>query len=643
MEKISKIETFTVPFNLEDIKENINLDTTIQSIPSKEQIIKQAFDLHSQGNISEAIKYYQYFINQGFKDHRIFSNYGSIQKELGHLRDAESNYREAIKINPNYAIAHFNLSSILNDLGKSQQAEVSIRKAIELKPDFHEAHSSLGIILRYLGRFQEAEKFFHKAIELKPDFQEAHFNLGIILRFLGRLQEAEKFFQKAIELKPGDANAYAYLGSILLDLDKLEEAELCTRKAIEIKSDCINAHITLGEILFKLDKKEEANISEWDAIKLNPSFSFIQSYRKNAKLINKTAFFIYSLSIFNHFKPILEINPSYFEILVPNHLESKKIAKIRNILNNNTRIRRLSELIKNNLIYESLVSSLGDREYQFVDNTNNLKPKLCAPIIKLAGKKNIRFMYTAGKDKYTILSYWNKYYDGILCYGSYHEEKFKNKHKIATSQMGYPRFDKYFKPGFERNYLIEKFKCDPKKKTIVWLPTWTRLSSIDKYHKVISSLRIDHNIVVRPHPSMEKTDPVSYKKLFSVNFNYVDNDHDNDNVQLYALADLMLFDYGGPMFGALYLNKNLAFLEMNLEAKKHSYLGNLSSEDYLKSFFPKRIASLENLKSICDYCLENPPSENMMKSLREEFFNTNYQGKSAKRAYELLTSDGWLR
>ncbi len=39
---------------------------------SKKQIINQAYKFHSQGNISEAAKYYQYFINQGFKDHRVF-------------------------------------------------------------------------------------------------------------------------------------------------------------------------------------------------------------------------------------------------------------------------------------------------------------------------------------------------------------------------------------------------------------------------------------------------------------------------------------------------------------------------------------------------------------------------------------------
>lgn len=250
-------------------------------------------------------------------------------------------------------------------------------------------------------------------------------------------------------------------------------------------------------------------------------------------------------------------------------------------------------------------------------------------------------MYTAGKSEYTISSYWNKYYDGILCYGPYHEKKFQLKHQVPTSQMGYPRFDKYFKPGFERDYLIKKFNCDPKKKTIVWMTTWSNLSSVDKYLNAIASLRSDHNIVVRPHPAIKKNDPKNYEKLFSVDFNYVD-DNEDDNVQLYYLADLMLFDYGGPMFGSLYLNKNFAFLDMKLESENNKYLGNMSSEDYLKSFFPERIAKLDNINYICNYCLKNPPSDSILKSLREEFFNTNYQGNSAKRAYELLISNNWL-
>ena len=251
-------------------------------------------------------------------------------------------------------------------------------------------------------------------------------------------------------------------------------------------------------------------------------------------------------------------------------------------------------------------------------------------------------MYTAGKSKYTISSYWNKLYDGILCYGKYHQERFKLKHEIPTAQMGYPRFDKYFKPGFKRDDLLKKFRCDPFKKTIVWIPTWSDLASIEKYIKAMASLKKDHNIVVRPHPTMKLDDPENYKKLFTLDFNYID-DNEDDNVQLYALADLMFFDYGGSMFGSLYLNKNFAFLDMEIEPKVNKYLGDSTSEDYLKSFFPERIAKLENIKYICNYCLKNAPSKTLMKSIREEFFNTNYQGNSAKRAYELLTKNNWLK
>ena len=80
-------------------QENITIKTEIKgkhpSKPSKEQIINQAFKFHSQGNISEAAKYYQNFINQGFKDHRVFSNYGIILKNLGKLKEAELSYSQS--------------------------------------------------------------------------------------------------------------------------------------------------------------------------------------------------------------------------------------------------------------------------------------------------------------------------------------------------------------------------------------------------------------------------------------------------------------------------------------------------------------------------------------------------------------------
>ena len=139
----SDFEKSSVSSSLGVIKENNSFNSNNLSKPSKQQIIKQAFQFHSKGKILEAAKLYQYFINQGFNDHRVFSNFGIILKDLGKLKEAEVSFRKAIEIKPDYAQAYFNLGNIMKDLRKLKEAEVSFSKAIEIKPDFSDAYFNL--------------------------------------------------------------------------------------------------------------------------------------------------------------------------------------------------------------------------------------------------------------------------------------------------------------------------------------------------------------------------------------------------------------------------------------------------------------------------------------------------------------------
>ncbi|KGG20345.1 tetratricopeptide repeat protein [Prochlorococcus marinus] len=195
---------------------------------SKEQIINQAIQFHSQGNIQEAAKYYQYCINQGFNDPKVFSNYGIILQNLGKSQEAEISYRKAIELKPDFANAHSNLGNILRDLGKLQDAELSYRKAIEVKPDFANAHSNLGVLLTDLGKSQEAEISYRKAIEIKPDYGDAHYNLGNILRDLGKLKEAFDCYLKAIDINPKLSIIYGSITRFLKnsDLSQLNKLKL---------------------------------------------------------------------------------------------------------------------------------------------------------------------------------------------------------------------------------------------------------------------------------------------------------------------------------------------------------------------------------------------------------------------------------
>ena len=257
--KVTEIKTFPVPFPLREKQENLTINTKTPSQPIKEKILNQASKFHSQGNILEAGKLYQYLINQGFKDYRVFSNYGGILKDLGNLKEAELLTQKAIQLNPYFASAHYNLGSILRNLGNLKEAELCMQKAIELNPDFAEAHYNLGNILKDLGNLKEAELSTRKAIQLNPNIAESHSNLGNILSDLGRLKEAELSTRKAIELKPNFAKAYYNLGMILTNLGNQHDAELSLRKAINIEPGLTNAAEELANRLY-LDKKYDLAI-----------------------------------------------------------------------------------------------------------------------------------------------------------------------------------------------------------------------------------------------------------------------------------------------------------------------------------------------------------------------------------------------
>ena len=240
---------------------------------SKEQIINQAIQFHLGGNISVATKYYQQIINQGYKDYRVFSNYGVILGGLGKLKEAEKSFRKAIELKTNFSEAHYNLGIILKDLGKLHEGELSYRKAIEIKPDYADAYLNLGIILEDLDKLQEAELSYRKVIEIKPNYAKAHYNLGNLLKVLDKLQEGELSYRKAIEIKPDYADAHLNLGYTLKDLGKLQEAEVSTRKAIEIKPDYAYAHFNLGLILKDLGKLQEAELSYRKVIEIKPEYA----------------------------------------------------------------------------------------------------------------------------------------------------------------------------------------------------------------------------------------------------------------------------------------------------------------------------------------------------------------------------------
>ena len=156
--KIYEVKTFPVAFSFNEIKNNSTVTTNNYNQHSKEQIINQALKFHSQGKIKEAEKYYQYFINQGFEDYSVFSNYGVILKGLGKLKEAELSYRKAIELNPILGEAYFNLGNFLKASSQLNEALYNYKKAQECKMDQKKCITGMGRVLLDQGKHHQGIK-----------------------------------------------------------------------------------------------------------------------------------------------------------------------------------------------------------------------------------------------------------------------------------------------------------------------------------------------------------------------------------------------------------------------------------------------------------------------------------------------------
>ena len=188
------------------------------------------------------------------------------------FEEAESLYREILKIEPTQLDANNNLGVLLYKTNRLDESEKYYKKAIELKPDYAEAHYNLGNTLYTLKKFDEAEKSYKKSIELKPDYAQAYYNLGSLQKEFIRLHEAEINLKKATELKMEYTIAHYNLGNTLHDLGKFDKAEISYKKAIQLNPEFVEAHNNLGNTFQATGRLDEAEISYKKAIELKPGF-----------------------------------------------------------------------------------------------------------------------------------------------------------------------------------------------------------------------------------------------------------------------------------------------------------------------------------------------------------------------------------
>jgi tetratricopeptide (TPR) repeat protein len=87
-----------------------------------------------------------------------YLNLAVTQQFLNRSADAEKNLREALRLDPTLAKAHFQLGTVLEDRGRPEDALTELGEAARLDGGYAEPHMAMARILHKLGREADAKK-----------------------------------------------------------------------------------------------------------------------------------------------------------------------------------------------------------------------------------------------------------------------------------------------------------------------------------------------------------------------------------------------------------------------------------------------------------------------------------------------------
>lgn len=130
--------------------------------------------LGKQGNIEGASKHYQKAISQPIIDKLkvgAYNNFASLCQSIGDVENALKIYEVAIKIEPTFALAYYNLGLTYKGMGRFFKAIEAYQKSIQLNPDYPWSYQNLAILLLKQGQIEDSAKAFKQAIKLHEKYQ----------------------------------------------------------------------------------------------------------------------------------------------------------------------------------------------------------------------------------------------------------------------------------------------------------------------------------------------------------------------------------------------------------------------------------------------------------------------------------------
>jgi len=163
-------------------------------------------------------------------------------------------YEEALKLDPDYALAYCGLADNYAYMGSVVMPEREAvakekefaQKALALDPELAEAHMSLALALVAAFDWRNGLKEFDRALELNPNRAFAYELQAWTLNGLGRFDEAIAKIRKAVELDPLNPFFQMSLSFYQYWASQYDDAIAQAKRTLEMDPNSAIAHVILG-------------------------------------------------------------------------------------------------------------------------------------------------------------------------------------------------------------------------------------------------------------------------------------------------------------------------------------------------------------------------------------------------------------
>ena len=210
----------------------------------------------------EAVKFAEKSFEKSKEEPNVMFILGMDALEKHNYASAENFLRNATKKEPGNSTYFYQLGRVLAMQKKYNESLAAFQTSIKINGNFAPAHYNSGFVCEKLGKNKEALASYRNAIKIKPDYENAFMGAGHILAEEKNYSEAVKSYSEAVKINPSRAQTYQELGSCYSELKNYSLAEQNFLKALSCPDSTVEknalTYYNLSTVMFAQDKKNEA-------------------------------------------------------------------------------------------------------------------------------------------------------------------------------------------------------------------------------------------------------------------------------------------------------------------------------------------------------------------------------------------------